>query len=399
MKKTHFEKLIADIGRQVTLSDSERAHMRGVLTEYMAFKPYRVTPAPSRISLFMRPFAFLAQPAFATLVAVLVIAVSSGGAAVAAEGALPGDVLYPIKVSLTEPLRLALANTPATKIAVHQQLAERRIDEVAALANEGKLTKATEEELAFAFETHANLAEEATANADADASDTETDNVAHTSFTSRLAAYQEVLARVDTTQGAPVTETLQDAIRSRVPADTDQVALAAETAPRMVALFAVTAPTASTSKKQTAARVTSAAELQTATDEALHASADLIGSSKDTLDASSSKSARHELERAEAFAEKGRKLLEAHDEDGASEAFHSSLSTASRLQVLTRAAATLKINAFATTTATTSAKIETQTEIMDTLDSVSSEDTDDADEEHTFSPPSVTLPSTGILKK
>lgn len=71
------------------------------------------------------------QAAF--LIVVIIIGYGSS-AALAAEGALPGDVLYPVKTRVVEPLaRLVAARTPEHEAAFETKLLERRLNEAEAL--------------------------------------------------------------------------------------------------------------------------------------------------------------------------------------------------------------------------------------------------------------------------
>jgi hypothetical protein len=78
------------------------------------------------------------QLLFATKIvsAVLAVMVSlsavGGGAAVAANGSIPGDVLYPVKLT-SEDVRMALASAPAGQVALALQFADQRVAEIRAM--------------------------------------------------------------------------------------------------------------------------------------------------------------------------------------------------------------------------------------------------------------------------
>ena len=78
------------------------------------------------------------QLLFATKIvsAVLAVVVSlsavGGGAAVAANGSIPGDVLYPVKLT-SEDVRMALASAPAGQVALALQFADQRVAEIRAM--------------------------------------------------------------------------------------------------------------------------------------------------------------------------------------------------------------------------------------------------------------------------
>lgn len=100
----------------------------------------RPRPAPERRKA-QRPASIFAMPSFAyALVAILaVLILFTGGviAAQAAEYALPGDGLYPVKIGL-EQARLALTFNPEQEINLYLDYADRRLDEAEALVEIGR---------------------------------------------------------------------------------------------------------------------------------------------------------------------------------------------------------------------------------------------------------------------
>ncbi|MFA6536793.1 MAG: DUF5667 domain-containing protein [Patescibacteria group bacterium] len=72
--------------------------------------------------------------------AIIALAVAlSGGVGLAAQNANPGDVLYPVKTSINEPLQTALKIDPEKKAEFVADLVEKRIAEKAKLVEEKKL--------------------------------------------------------------------------------------------------------------------------------------------------------------------------------------------------------------------------------------------------------------------
>ncbi|MDO8575878.1 MAG: DUF5667 domain-containing protein [bacterium] len=146
---------------KVSMDIASREKTRALLSEYVKMRPIRAaepTPVPSPLStnglsvFFMRH----SMPAFA---AVLVIAVG-GGTAAAAEGALPGDILYPVKVHVNEEVQATLAVTPKAKADWEVARAERRLEEAATLALSGRLDDATRAELDTNLDAHVKSAGE-----------------------------------------------------------------------------------------------------------------------------------------------------------------------------------------------------------------------------------------------
>lgn len=347
--KDNFEKNIRRAAREITLTDGEREKMRFVLSEYAAMKPVReplTRPREARGVFLNALLAYARRPAGIAMAAVLILAASSGGIAYAAEGALPGDALYPIKTAVVEPLRVALAMSPEAKAALQMSFAEHRVDEAATLASEGRLSTSTEAELAANFNENAVSAVAVVAHERTQ--DPTTADLLATKFAARLAAYQNVLAAVSgRARDSESTTHIQTAIQAQLSSiEVDQGDTAS------------TSPRGARSRDQGDVANQDARHLQDAADAALRISTDIVGTASSTLDASSSASALDELSRASELAKQGSALLEEHDEAGASRAFQDSLSATARLDVLTRASEKFKIQAFAATSTTATSSDE-----------------------------------------
>jgi len=110
------------------LTDYEKAIGRAKLLRFM-----RGNPLDERGSSFLH---MLFRPFAATLASAFILTLAGGGMAYAAEGSLPGDLLYPIKVHITEPVISTLSFTPARRAQWNVRIIERRLTEANAL--EGK---------------------------------------------------------------------------------------------------------------------------------------------------------------------------------------------------------------------------------------------------------------------
>lgn len=127
------EELIAQL-RALRLSDAERAALRASLIAKMQSGDAR-GPILSPWSWFFE--AKRLQAAF--LIVIIIIGYGSS-ATLAAEGSLPGDVLYPVKTRVVEPLtRLVAARTPAAKAKFETRLLEKRLEEAETLETGKKL--------------------------------------------------------------------------------------------------------------------------------------------------------------------------------------------------------------------------------------------------------------------
>lgn len=147
--------------RKIKLTKPEKEDIRGVLLSFLKSNPVRnhvdIRHNIQKVT-FLKIF-LTSKPMIATLIAAILLAFG-GGTAVAAENALPGDLLYPIKVKVNEEARIALASTAEAKVALEAKFAERRLAEAEKLAEGGKLTTSTSQMLANKFKEFSNKAED-----------------------------------------------------------------------------------------------------------------------------------------------------------------------------------------------------------------------------------------------
>lgn len=92
--------------------------------------------------------------AYAVVTVLLIISLTGGGVAFAAEGSLPGDLFYPIKINVTEPLRVALTPSLEAKASLAASFANERVQEGETLAAQGKLDQAKQAELSSLIAVH-----------------------------------------------------------------------------------------------------------------------------------------------------------------------------------------------------------------------------------------------------
>ncbi len=96
-------------------------------------------PLNVRIAEMLTSFARGLLPQ--TAAAFAVVLVTGGSIAWAAEDTLPGDVLYPVKTGIIEPMRAAMANDPAAKAEKVADCARKRLLEAEKLLSGDRLTE------------------------------------------------------------------------------------------------------------------------------------------------------------------------------------------------------------------------------------------------------------------
>lgn len=136
--------------QEVRLTNAEKDAMRLALHEHMRNHPLPPTKTPVPSPFFVRHH-YLRQIAVSACAVLLL----SAGSTYAAEDALPGDVLYPVKVRINEPVVSALSVSAEKRARTEASFAERRVSEAEALAAQGALDPETSVRLEEDFSRHA----------------------------------------------------------------------------------------------------------------------------------------------------------------------------------------------------------------------------------------------------
>lgn len=138
--KTPIDQLI-ESANEVRLTSEASKRMRENLVAYLQANPVSesVRSPYQRIFSILSPFSFLFRiPVLALMLLSLIIL--GGATTFAAAGALPGDILYPLKVNVLEPAKGVLAVSQEARAKWQVSRAETRIHEVEQLAAKRQLT-------------------------------------------------------------------------------------------------------------------------------------------------------------------------------------------------------------------------------------------------------------------
>jgi len=187
--------------REITLSREEKAAVLARLLEHVEQHPAHIV---SPWMVYVSRFRF--ETAMA---AVLVMILAGGSVTFAAEGALPGDLLYPVKLNITEPLQGALISGDLPKARFEAQKTIRRLEEVETLAAQGRLDQVTVQTIQTNFEKSASEFSVTMQRASTTASPEELVN-ATIDFESKVNAHSQILSVV----GNAATSTLASGIAS-----------------------------------------------------------------------------------------------------------------------------------------------------------------------------------------
>jgi hypothetical protein len=158
-----FDNDIKKITEKTRLKAAERRVLRDRVLSYMEYHPLPETMRENRtevpsfnvgeILAWSQSHTRSLAGAFMAVFVVLVLPF-------AAEKAVPGDVLYPIKTKINESILASFADSPYEKVAFETELLERRIAEARLLAKEGKLNEETDAKIAETVKGHASAVQE-----------------------------------------------------------------------------------------------------------------------------------------------------------------------------------------------------------------------------------------------
>lgn len=188
--------------RGIALSERARIHMRKNFDKIL--KPYadaplvrigettRLAKSGAPISIIRSPLLLFTKRYITMPIPLIIALLLAGGTSYAAESALPGNALYPVKVEVNERIAGLLNVSDEAKAQWHARLAERRIAETKDLADENALDPETKDALTRKIVTHVDNAIEYTRALDAGGKRDVADRV-RTSVDTSLRTYDDIL--------------------------------------------------------------------------------------------------------------------------------------------------------------------------------------------------------------
>lgn len=106
-----------------------------------------------RLSAWLSGFRTMPAPVTA-LAALALVVLTGGGMSYAAEQALPGDLLYPVKVSVNEEVRRVFHHSEDARVAYDIRRANSRLSEVEQLALRGEISQAAWSDISENLDAH-----------------------------------------------------------------------------------------------------------------------------------------------------------------------------------------------------------------------------------------------------
>lgn len=142
MTDKHTTEYLEKLGK-VGLSTDAKARMRSELDTYADFHAVRVAEVGRSIEQVQKNsvFTLFTNTKIGIMKATLLIAllIGTGGTSFAAQGAVPGEFLYPVKIHVNENVRSAFAVGADAEAKLQADLLVERVEEAKKLAHDGKL--------------------------------------------------------------------------------------------------------------------------------------------------------------------------------------------------------------------------------------------------------------------
>lgn len=193
-----FETIIQE-AQKVTLTTAERDSMRLRLSELanipnVISSPYQrhIMGNSGTVRTLFGQLAIFKQkkymPAF-----LMILAMLAGGTTAAAKGAIPGDLLYPVKIHATEEVQSWFSVGDKSTALTAVEHAQNRLAEAEQLAADGKLTTDTAVSLEQKFSTHADEVQQKVATLQADGKYSDAADVS-SDFETILGSHQAIIA-------------------------------------------------------------------------------------------------------------------------------------------------------------------------------------------------------------
>lgn len=133
------------------------------------------------------------MPIFAILI---IMTLAGGGVSMAAEGTLPGDLLYPVKVNINEEVRASLTFSEEASANWEARRAGRRLEEAQKLAAKGEVNEEVRTKLEERFGAHADRVEARIEKIQARGDINAAVDIA-SNFETSLKAHERILAEIE----------------------------------------------------------------------------------------------------------------------------------------------------------------------------------------------------------
>ena len=187
-----------EAGERAKLAPEKKAAIRAHLARFIdAGEAVRVRESGRHILKSNNLFLSF-KKSMSVLLTMAIVAALGGGTSYAAESSLPGDVLYPVKLLVNEPVSASLALSAEAMAEWKTRVVERRLEEASELAAEGRFEGETKTRVSDRFEKQSGEAREAILKVEASGNVRGAASVA-SRLEAALGAHEAVLGRLSAT--------------------------------------------------------------------------------------------------------------------------------------------------------------------------------------------------------
>lgn len=221
---SHEEKILKSL-KNFKLSSEEKNTSRLKLLSFMKLKPVRrwvFSRQEYRSNVFVSILNLAKKPMPIVISIVLLL---TAGTSIAAEKALPGQVLYPIKVAINEEVIAFASFDSEAKAEWEIRRTERRLEEAEELASKGRFSAEVSQRIEANFEEHAERVRARIA--EFEAKDVQVSTDLSSKFEASLRAHENILERFATTTSDQVETSVKiQQLKAQVKARADSEARA-----------------------------------------------------------------------------------------------------------------------------------------------------------------------------
>ncbi len=154
------EKDILHALKELRMSESERITMRSELSAYADLHNMpKVAVVPFNSFAFLGNIFVHSRALVASALAFVIFVTGTSATAFASESSIPGDVLYAVKIHVTEPVASVFAGTGASEGRFYARLAVKRVEEATMLEQRGAMTALRAQEFEERFTKESDRAE------------------------------------------------------------------------------------------------------------------------------------------------------------------------------------------------------------------------------------------------
>ena len=132
--------------KEIFLAKDEKSAIRNILISYSRKSPFINEKNGNLISPYSAffSFSFLRNKRVLVSAFVIILLLLGGGTSYAAQQALPGDILYPIKINVSEKIADLMVFSKEAKVKLNEKIIKTRLEEMDKLILIGKFNKKTE---------------------------------------------------------------------------------------------------------------------------------------------------------------------------------------------------------------------------------------------------------------